>query len=73
MWLVYSSQIKLIWLKRGRKCISKFRTVTTEEGEKFAQEQELMYFEVSAKESTNVQKSFKTLTKKLLGPLEASE
>lgn len=31
-----------------------FREVTKEEGEKLAKEQDLLYYEVSAKEGTNV-------------------
>lgn len=45
------------------------RKVTTEEAEKFAKDQELLYFEISAKEGTNVQKTFKIITQKLLGPI----
>lgn len=52
MYWVYSLQIKQIW-KKGLVLIN-LRVVTTEEGEKFAKEQELIYYEVSAKEGTNV-------------------
>ncbi|CAD8101194.1 unnamed protein product [Paramecium primaurelia] len=46
------------------------RVVTKEEGEKFAKEQELLYYEVSAKEGTNVQSTFKNLALKLFGPIQ---
>lgn len=60
---VYSLLIKQI-LKKGLELVN-LRVVTTEEGEKFAKEQELLYYEVSAKEGTNVQQTFKNLALKL--------
>ncbi|CAK62866.1 unnamed protein product (macronuclear) [Paramecium tetraurelia] len=51
----------------------KDRVVTTQEGEKLAQEQDLLYYEVSAKEGTNVQQTFKNLALKLLGPIQDVE
>jgi small GTP-binding protein len=51
----------------GNKCdMEKDRKVTYQQGEEFAKEHKMFFFETSAKDSINVQEAFETMTKEII-------
>jgi GTPase SAR1 family protein len=53
--------------------IEMIRAVKREDAEKFAKDNELLYFEVSAKEGTNVQNFFKQIAQLLIGDVHTDQ
>ena len=51
----------------GNKCdMDKDRKVSFEQGQEFAKEHKMFFFETSAKDSINVQEAFETMTKEII-------
>ena len=55
----------------GNKCeLSDNRVVSFQEGKKFAQDNNLIFFEISAKENINITKAFETAVEKILSDIK---
>ncbi|GAM23534.1 hypothetical protein SAMD00019534_067090 [Acytostelium subglobosum LB1] len=65
--ITHMSSANIVTLLIGNKCDSNERRVVThEEGARFARENNILFIETSAKDSTNVEKAFEEATRKVV-------